>query len=113
MYGGENALCGNICPARRVSNAMKSLHAATGIALLICSLAGYAQTEAGCGQSLDAPLRSRSVLTIDSRPASLEIVGTDEESIRISCTGRDAGSEAHSRMRLSGNQDERRLAVTG
>jgi hypothetical protein len=37
---------------------MKTLRAATGAALLACNLSGIAQTEAACGQILDAPLRS-------------------------------------------------------
>ena len=92
---------------------MKTLHAATGVILLACSLSGIAQTEAVCGQILDAPLRSRAALTIDSRPAGLEIVGTDQEAIHLSCTVRDVESARDIRIRLSGNQDEGKLTITG
>ena len=92
---------------------MKTLCAATGAALLACNLAGIAQTEAACGQILDAPLRSRAVLTIDSRPAGLEIVGTDQEAIHLSCTVRDAESARDIRLRFSGNQDDGKLTITG
>jgi hypothetical protein len=92
---------------------MKIIGAATGAALLACSLSGIAQTEAACGQTLDAPLRSRAVLTIDSRPAGLEIVGTDQEAIHLSCTVHDAESAGDIRIRLSGNQDDGKLTITG
>jgi hypothetical protein len=88
---------------------MKTLHAVTGAALLACNLAGIAQTETACGQILDAPLRSRAVLTIDSRPAGLEIVGTDQEAIHLSCTAHDAENAMDVRIRLSGTQDDGKL----
>ncbi len=92
---------------------MKTLCAATGAALLACNLAGIAQTETACGQILDAPLRSRAVLTIDSRSAGLEIVGTGQEAIHLSCTVRDAENAKDIRIRLSGNQDDGKLTITG
>jgi hypothetical protein len=92
---------------------MKTLCAATGAALLACNLSGIAQTEAACGQILDAPLRSRAVLTIDSRPAGLDIVGTDQEAIHLSCTVHDVESARDIRLRLSGNQDDGKLTITG
>jgi hypothetical protein len=92
---------------------MKTLVAATGAALLACNLSGMAQTQVACGQVLDAPLRSRAALTIDSRPAGLEIVGTDQEAIHLSCTARDIEHARDIRIRLSGNQDEGKLTITG
>ncbi len=92
---------------------MKMLRAATGAALLACNLAGFAQTEAACGQVLDAPLRSRAVLTIDSRPAGLEIVGTDQEAIHLSCTAHDVDNAGDIRIRLSGTQDDGKLTIAG
>ncbi len=105
--------CGNIRSAGNVSNRMKTLCAVAGAALLACSLAGFAQTEVACGQTLDAPLRSRAVLTIDSRSAGLEIVGTDQAAIHLSCTADDV-EEAHQiRIRFSGNQDDGKLTISG
>jgi hypothetical protein len=92
---------------------MKILHAAIGVALLACNLAGLAQTETACGQILDAPLRSRAVLTIDSRSAGLEIVGTDQQAIHLSCTVHDVENAGDIRIRLSGNQDDGKLTITG
>jgi hypothetical protein len=92
---------------------MKSLYAAAGAALLACNLAGFAQTEAACDKTLDAPLRSRAVLTIDSRPAGLEIVGTDTDAIHLSCMADDIESARQVRIRFSGNQDDGKLTITG
>ena len=103
----------NIRSASSGRSHMKTLRAATGAALLACNLAAFAQTEAACGQTLDAPLRSRAVLIIDSRPAGLEIVGTDQEAIHLSCTVRDAENARDIRIRLSGNQDDSKLTITG
>ncbi len=92
---------------------MNSLRVASGMALLICSLAAYAQTEANCGQTLEAPLHSHAVLTIDSRPAGLEVIGTNEEEIRVTCTGKDVVSVGQVRIKLSGSQDYRKLTING
>ena len=70
---------------------MRSVCCAVGVALLACSLAGRAETKNLCSQTVDHALPSRAVLTIDSRPAGLHIVGTDAEAIHVVCT---AASEA-------------------
>jgi hypothetical protein len=59
---------------------------AAGAALLACNIAGFAETKIPCGQTMSRPLQSRAVLIIDSKPAGLQIVGTDQEGIRVSCT---------------------------
>jgi hypothetical protein len=92
---------------------MKILCAAAGLALLACNLAGFAEAETPCPQTLQAPLRSRAVLTIDSRPAGLEIVGTDDAAIHVSCTSKDAEEAEQIRLRFSGNEDHGKLTITG
>jgi hypothetical protein len=92
---------------------MKILCAAAGLALLACNLAGFAEAETPCGQTLQAPLRSRAVLTIDSRPAGLEIVGTDDAAIHVSCTSKDAEEAEQIRLRFSGNENHGKLTITG
>ena len=92
---------------------MKILCAAAGAALIACSLAGFAEAETACGQTLDAPLRSRAALTVDSRPAGLEIVGTDQAAIHVTCTAKDSEEAAQIRLRFSGSQDNGTLAITG
>jgi hypothetical protein len=92
---------------------MKSLCTATGAVLLACSLAGLAQTETVCDQVLDARLRSKAVLAIDSLPAGLEIVGTDQEVIHLTCTAANAENARDVHIRFSGNQDDGKLTITG
>jgi type 1 fimbria pilin len=94
-------------------NSMKILCAAACSALLACNLAGFAEAETACGQTLEAPLRSKAILTIDSRPAGLEIVGTDQAAIHVSCTSRDVEEAEQIRLRFSGNQDIGTLTITG
>jgi hypothetical protein len=92
---------------------MKSLCIAAGAALLACSLAGFAQTEAACDQALDVRLRSRAVLAIDSLPAGLEIVGTDQEAIHLTCTSVKGETARDIRIRFSGSPDDGKLTITG
>lgn len=65
---------------------MRSVCFAAGAALLACNIAGFAETKIPCGQTMSRPLQSRAVLVIDSKPAGLQIVGTDQEEIHVSCT---------------------------
>jgi hypothetical protein len=92
---------------------MKTLCTAVGAALLACNLAGFAQTEAACDQALDLRLRPKAVLEIDSLSAGLEIVGTDQEAIHLTCTGGDVQNARDIRIRFSGNQDDGKLTITG
>jgi hypothetical protein len=92
---------------------MKTLCAAAGAAMLACNLAGFAQTEVACNQTLAAPLRSKAMLTIDSRPAGLKIVGTDQDAIHLSCTADGVENAEQIRIRWTGNQDDGKLTITG
>lgn len=92
---------------------MKMLCTATGATLLACSLAGFGQTNGVCGQILDAPLRDRADLTIDSRPAGLEIVGSDKEVIHVTCTADDMDAARNVKLRFSGGTDSGHLKIAG
>jgi hypothetical protein len=65
---------------------MRSVCLATGAALLAYSIAGFAETKISCSQTVSYPLQSRAVLMIDSKPAGLHIVGTDQVAIHVSCS---------------------------
>lgn len=86
-----------------------------GAVLFCCALGGVAQTAATCDQTLTVPLHARSLLNIDSRPAGLEIVGTDEETVHITCETRDnnAGNASRIRLRFSPNATGGKLTVEG
>jgi hypothetical protein len=104
---------GNICSAGSVRTCMRTLSAVAGAAVLAWNLAGLAQAEVPCGQTLDAPLRPRTVLSIHSRPAGLEIVGTDQAAIHVSCTSGDEGDSQRMHIRFHGNQDNETLTIAG
>jgi len=85
-------------------------------AVLCCSVAGYAQTTTvTCDQTLTAPLHARSLLGIDSRPAGLQIVGTDDENIHITCDTRngDQANLGRIRLRFSPNATGGKLKIEG
>ena len=81
--------------------------------MLALNLAALARAEVPCGQTLDAPLRSRAVLRVHSRPAGLEIVGTDQAAIHVSCTSGDEGDAQRIRIRFQGNQGDETLTIAG
>jgi hypothetical protein len=104
---------GNIFSGRNVRGDMKTLGIVAGAALFACNLVGFSQSDVPCGQMLDAPLRPSAILIIDSRPAGIEIVGTDQEAIHISCTADDTDSARHIRLRLAGTPNQAKLTITG
>lgn len=65
---------------------MRSVCCAAGAALLACNIAGFAETKTPCSKTVSYPLQSRAVLMIDSKPAGLHIVGTDQIAIHVSCS---------------------------
>jgi hypothetical protein len=92
---------------------MRTLAAVAGVAVLAWNLAGLARAETPCGQTLDAPLRPRTVLRVHSRPAGLEIVGTDQSAIHVSCTSGDEADAQRIRIRFQGHQDDETLTIAG
>jgi hypothetical protein len=92
---------------------MKTLRIAAGLAIFACNLAAFSQTNVQCSQMLKGPLQSGALLTIDSRPSGLEIVGTDQEGIRVSCTVADSDSAANARLHLSGTPTQSKLTIDG
>jgi DUF4097 and DUF4098 domain-containing protein YvlB len=92
---------------------MRTLSAVAGAAVLAWNLGGLARAETPCWQTLDAPLRPRTVLRVHSRPAGLEIVGTDQAAIHVSCTSGDEGDAQRIRIRFQGNQDDETLTIAG
>jgi hypothetical protein len=92
---------------------MKLVCFATGMALLACSIAGFAETKTPCSQTLTHALQSRAALVIDSKPAGIHIVGTDTETMNVSCT---AGSDENSRnvtLHFSPTPNGGRLSIEG
>lgn len=96
-----------------VRESMKLLCAVAGVVLMGGGLSVFAQTEVTCGQTLQAPMRSGGVLTIDSRPAGLDIVGTDQAAIRVTCRSRDRQDMEGVKVRLSGSGGTDKLKIHG
>lgn len=91
---------------------MKLLCAAAGAALLACTMTGWGETYVRCGEPLDAPLHAHGSLTIDSRPAGIEVVGTEKEAVHVTCSGDDASIE-HVKLRFAGASGTGKLTVSG
>jgi len=93
---------------------MRVLYLLSAAVLFSFAIAGVAQSTT-CDQALVAPLHSKSVLSIDSRPAGLQIVGTDDASIHVSCQSRegDLDNARHIRLRFSRNAIGGKLAIEG
>jgi hypothetical protein len=96
---------------------MKSLRIAAGVALFAATSVCFSQPNVPCGQPLDAALHSGADLTIDSRPAGVEIVATDQEAIHITCKAaskdQDAETALHTHLQLSGTPSHATLTITG
>lgn len=89
---------------------MKRICASVAAALLLCGAAAVAETTGTCAQALTAPLRSRSALAINSSAAGITIVGTQSETLRITCTTEHDPNDV--RLRLSGDPGHEQLQIT-
>ena len=93
---------------------MRFVCAVAGAALFACNLAGFAESKVACDQTFAAPLRSGAFLEIDSRPAGLEIVGTDVETIHVTCHGgNNEDAAAHTLLQFSAKPDGGTLKIEG
>ncbi|HEY3705613.1 MAG TPA: hypothetical protein VGL22_11165 [Terracidiphilus sp.] len=93
---------------------MRSLSYAAPLALLACSIAAAsAEDKSPCSQTVSVPLQSRAVLTIDSKPAGLEIVGTDGEELHVSCTAGTEGTARDASLHFSPTATGGNLTIHG
>ncbi|HEY2472107.1 MAG TPA: hypothetical protein VGI45_30250 [Terracidiphilus sp.] len=92
---------------------MRSVCAVAGAALLACNTAGFAESKVPCSQTADFPLQSRTLLIIESKPAGLHIVGTDQKTIHISCTAGSEESAEGVAFHFSPNSDGGKLSIEG
>jgi hypothetical protein len=92
---------------------MKILNIAAGATLFASHLACFSQSDVRCGQTLDAPLRRGAELTIASLSTDIEIVGTDQEAIHVSCRADDMNIAKDIRLQLSGTPTHAKLTITG
>ncbi|HEX4310255.1 MAG TPA: hypothetical protein VHZ25_09525 [Acidobacteriaceae bacterium] len=90
---------------------MKLLCACAAAVVLVAGPMGFAETVGDCDHPIEAPLRSRGALVIESRPAGVEIVGTDAETIHVSCSV-ETGHAMDVELRFSGTPSYGRLNIT-
>jgi hypothetical protein len=92
---------------------MRSVYCATGVALLACNLAGFAETKVPCSRELSHPLQSRAILLIASRPAGLQIVATDQEAIHVSCKAGNDETARNVALHFSPTASGGKLSIEG
>jgi hypothetical protein len=92
---------------------MKYVCAGAMAILLAAGTAGFAETVGDCAHPIEAALRARADLVIDSRPAGVEIVGTDAETLRVSCTVDRDDYSGYVELRFDGTPGYGRLHITG
>lgn len=92
---------------------MRFVCAIAGASLFLSSFTGLAETKTACSQTLNAPLNSNALLIIESRPAGLEIVGTDQQTIQVSCTAADEDNAQQVQLSFSRTSDGGKLAIEG
>lgn len=92
---------------------MRSVCVGAMAILLFAGTAGLAETVGDCAHPIEAQLRARADLVIDSRPAGVEIVGTDAETLRVSCTVDREEYGSYVELRFDGTPGYGRLHITG
>jgi hypothetical protein len=92
---------------------MRSVFCAAGAALLACNIAGFAETKTPCSQAVSYPLESRAVLMIDSKPAGLHIVGTDQVAMHVSCSASSDETARNVAFHFSPTANGGKLSIEG
>ena len=92
---------------------MKILKIVAGATLFASSWGCVSQSAVRCAQTLDAPLRRGADLTIAPLSTEIEVVGTDQEAIHVSCRADDPNAARDIRIQLSGTANHAKLTITG
>ena len=87
----------------------------TGLLVLTFASAGIgrAQTLGTCDAPFQVPLKAGASLSIHSRSAGIEIVGTDQALVRVSCTADHTDEARDVSLRISGDEHVASLQVRG
>lgn len=92
---------------------MRSFSCAASAVFLACTITGFAETKTACSQTASYPLQSRAVLMIDSKPAGLHIVGTDQGAIHISCSASSYETAEQVSFHFSPTANGAKLSIEG
>ena len=87
--------------------------AAAVVAFLVCGKTALAETKVPCGETVSHALQSRAALTIESKPAGLHIVGTDRDTIHVSCTAHDDETARDVAIHFSPTATGGKLSIEG
>jgi hypothetical protein len=88
---------------------MNRFFAGAAAFVLACGASGYGEATGSCAQGLETPLHDRGMLTIQSAPSGLQIVGTDQDKLRVTCT---RTSDPHAvRFLLTGEPGHEQLTI--
>ena len=103
----------NLGAGKNVVSWMRML-AAGVLALTIAGAGvGFAQTSGTCADPFQVPLKSGGSISIASRPTSLQITGSDQEFLRVTCV-LDNGADARSvSLHVAGDEHFASLRVRG
>jgi hypothetical protein len=92
---------------------MKIVRVVLAAGLLVGPCAGFAEVAGTCASPMETPAKSGAMLSIELRPAGLDVVGTGQDKIKVTCT-LDSGDDAsHVVLRISGTGDYKKLTIEG
>jgi hypothetical protein len=80
---------------------------------LLGSSAGFAQSSGTCAAAFSAPLRAGSALTIESRSGEVDVVGSDQQGLRVTCTLDDADRARDVHVEFEQTGDFAKLRLRG
>lgn len=88
---------------------MKRIFAATAGIMLAGCAAAYAEATGSCARALETPLQARGALVIESISAGVTIVGTEADTLRVSCMMKEDPHEV--RIHLGEESGHDRLTI--
>lgn len=83
------------------------------LSLLFGATMAFAQTSGTCAAPISASLGQETALTINSQSGEIDLVGSDQDGIRISCTVKDPDKAQDVRIRFMPTGMFGKLTITG
>jgi hypothetical protein len=111
-YRGVSADRGNLSDWGLVEITMR-FHVVLAVLLVTSTGAGLAQASGSCAAPFEFPLKSGGSITVASRSGEVVVVGTDRETVRVSCVLDEPGDAKNVQLTLSGIEGYRKLQVHG
>ena len=100
---------GNFGTAANVWFGMRWFCAGVTVAVLACTTPVWGEATGSCASALEAPLHDRGTLAVESSPSGIKVVGTEGNTLRITCT---RASDPHAvRFHLTGAPGHEQLTI--